>query len=888
MSNSNEHNYNTPSESSPEVHNHLARQIQDSSGLTITGGNHKTEYPSYKSVAPQLLRRGYEPIPIRGGSKTPEVKWNSDVDIDEKQVLECAERFPNAGVGIRTQRNILAIDLDYDNELVAKEFLRIVQDKYGLTPIRIRTGGSHKWLACFRCNEVMKKGVISYGKNQSVEFLTNTQFLAYGQHPDGDYYQWENGELFETPLKDLPVITHQDILELASEIDGIVGKDRASSSVEKMRDVNLNASAREQDGLPLHPANPDEVQAAGEFLLIKKGLASAPRDIWLKIIQGVQSTAWPDDDCPEWLINACRCDEYPNPERDVDYEWRYASGRRVDNPVTFGTVMHMANELGYQEHLSSKRYSTTVDLINACESASKLEQEIIPAIASDAVINELHRSKLTEVILTQYKSLGEPPPGKVKLKHAIALNKKTEAIAIKNIPDWASNWVYLKRYKLFYNLATGEELDKEAFNMENAAQTEVITQKTSASTLLSRDYRMQTFTDRVYEPGKDQTVTKNGWRYVNTYKPGTAMQSAVVGDGQVAIDAVLEHLCKLFSNDKERNHLIDYLAFRIQHPDIRINHALVIQGGVGIGKSTIGKIIRTIVGESNCTELSPTLMTGQFNDWQQGAMFRIVEEARFSGKDRFEVVNQLKPAITNDVLHVNAKFRAAWEIMNVTNYVMFTNYKDAIPFDADDRRYFVMSCDQQTPQQRLESFGGGSESECDEYFRKLHELIEAFPEALAYYFLNRDVSGFSAKGNAPKTAAKDEMYRQSRPEDEITLLDAIAEFNGIAICDDYIDLTLLTESAEEQYDFGLPRPERISRILKGRGMHSKRVKIEGQQHRIFSANSVTEEDVRERVAMHREAKRQIRKGNVVDFEDYRRAKQQLEAGVIDCFEEHSL
>ena len=349
---------------------------------------------------------------------------------------------------------------------------------------------------------------------------------------------------------------------------------------------------------------------------------------------------------------------------------------------------------------------------------------------------------------------------------------------------------------------------------------------------------------------------------------------------------MLQHLSKLFPNAEERSLLIDYLAFRIQHPETRINHALVIQGGVGIGKSTIGKIIRAVVSESNCTELSPTLMTGQFNDWQQGAMFRIVEEARFSGGNRFDVVNQLKPAITNDVLHVNAKFRAAWEVQNVTNYIMFTNYKDAIPFDADDRRYCVLFCGQQTPQQRLEVFGGGTEAGCDEYFCELHGLIEAYPESLAHYFLNRDVSGFSAKGNAPRTAAKDEMFRQSRPEDEVTLFDAIDEFEGIAISDSYIDVTLLDELAG--YDYGLPRAERISRILKGRGMHTQRVKVAGKWHRVFSANSVTEEDVRAMALMHREANQQIKKGNVIDIGDYLEANRQLQANLIENFEEYGL
>jgi len=330
----------------------------------------------YSNIAPQLLEQGFEPIPVYPGSKTPLVKWKHDkVVIDKQQTWNWSQKYPNASVGIRTQRKIVALDLDFDTGKVAEEFLRVVQDWFGITPTRTRTG-SPRWLIPFRCEEVMKKGVVSYGDYMGVEFLTNTQILAYGQHPDGDLYQWEYGEFSDTPLEGLPVITHSDILKLAGELDRIVGHTRVSSTIEGMCDVNLRTPIQGQDGMPIYPADRGEVRAVAEWLLIEKGLASASRDEWLRVIQGVQSTTWPDDNCPEWLIHACRCDEYPNPEQDVDYQWRYAAGRQVENPVTFATVMHMANEMGYQEYLSSQRYATSVKAIRTCECGEKLEQEI--------------------------------------------------------------------------------------------------------------------------------------------------------------------------------------------------------------------------------------------------------------------------------------------------------------------------------------------------------------------------------------------------------------------------------------------------------------------------------------------------------------------------------
>jgi hypothetical protein len=57
-------------------------------------------------------------------------------------------------------------------------------------------------------------------------------------------------------------------------------------------------------------------------------------------------------------------------------------------------------------------------------------------------------------------------------------------------------------------------------------------------------------------------------------KPGTAAQA----------DPWLDHVSKVFGDDAD--HIVKWLAHRVQRPDVKINHALLLGGAQGIGKDS--------------------------------------------------------------------------------------------------------------------------------------------------------------------------------------------------------------------------------------------------------------------------------------------------------------
>ncbi len=49
-----------------------------------------------------------------------------------------------------------------------------------------------------------------------------------------------------------------------------------------------------------------------------------------------------------------------------------------------------------------------------------------------------------------------------------------------------------------------------------------------------------------------------------------------------------DHMKYLFPNDYERNHILDWLSYTVQHQDDKINHALLVAGKPRIGKDQAG------------------------------------------------------------------------------------------------------------------------------------------------------------------------------------------------------------------------------------------------------------------------------------------------------------
>jgi hypothetical protein len=173
------------------------------------------ELHDWKGHAEKLLKRGYEPIPIKPRDKYPTIKgW---------QKADCAQLVknwpPGHGVGLRTGK-ITAIDIDIYHADLVEWF--ILQLRFLLDgPFLCRVGQPPKTLIPVICDVEKKftsnKWADENGVINQVEILSKgQQFVAFGIHPGTEKpYQWD-GDLLSHAL---PIARRGDLEAIFVEFD---------------------------------------------------------------------------------------------------------------------------------------------------------------------------------------------------------------------------------------------------------------------------------------------------------------------------------------------------------------------------------------------------------------------------------------------------------------------------------------------------------------------------------------------------------------------------------------------------------------------------------------------------------------------------------------------
>lgn len=236
----------------------------------------------------------------------------------------------------------------------------------------------------------------------------------------------------------------------------------------------------------------------------------------------------------------------------------------------------------------------------------------------------------------------------------------------------------------------------------------------------------------------------------------------------------LDMMRLVFDGDEEAiRHVTSFLAFMIQNPGERINHALVIQGAQGLGKDSIFKAVAAILGQHNVASVTLPEVESQFNDWMFGRQLIIFQEMLAPG--RRAIYNKLKTVITDETAQINGKHMPVYRVYNRAAYVFLTNYKHALSIDPDDRRMWVWHS-RMRPQPK-------------EYYIEFYKwLANKLSASYLYnYLVHYDTSKFSATAHPPMTSGKRLMIRSSSGEVEQYLQDAF-ENNAWPLGSDLVNM----------------------------------------------------------------------------------------------------
>jgi hypothetical protein len=179
-------------------------------------------------------------------------------------------------------------------------------------------------------------------------------------------------------------------------------------------------------------------------------------------------------------------------------------------------------------------------------------------------------------------------------------------------------------------------------------------------------------------------IERSGCKVFNLYRP----PKIVPKPGPV--DQWIDLLHRLYGDDAE--HIVRWLAHRVQRPGAKVNHALVFGGAQGIGKDTVLVPVKQAVGPWNFSEVSPQQMLGRFNGFLKSVICRVSEARDLGDVDRYAFYDHLKTYITAppDVLRIDEKNLREYSVPNALGIILTSNHKtDGIYLPADDRRHFV-------------------------------------------------------------------------------------------------------------------------------------------------------------------------------------------------------
>lgn len=344
----------------------------------------------------------------------------------------------------------------------------------------------------------------------------------------------------------------------------------------------------------------------------------------------------------------------------------------------------------------------------------------------------------------------------------------------------ARDWCYVTSRNIFVNMENSAAMSPEAFGRAFSRYTpEVIVLKATQSGLRDVVVRVPavkfaldfvgivTADDLAYIPsiGEDRRALISDRWVLNTFRPKSVPQAQPDWESHEAWALWDAHIKNILPDGHEE--LLQWCAWTVQNLGKKVRWAPIIKGTPGDGKTSIGQMLGTVIGQENVRIVTPQEVNADFNAWAAGSALAVIEEIRASGQNRFAVMDRLKPLITNDLISVVGKGRDGITLPNTQNYLALTNHEDALAIDADDRRWFVCFTRFHTQEQVQAELG-------QEYFDKLYKSLQDHPGVIRSWLLSIDTSGFKYNSAPRTTAAKAVMIENSRNREEVEIVEIMS------------------------------------------------------------------------------------------------------------------
>ncbi len=335
---------------------------------------------------------------------------------------------------------------------------------------------------------------------------------------------------------------------------------------------------------------------------------------------------------------------------------------------------------GHCQHLGSREFLLWVAQNGGPDVQHGLRDELL----AERMVMALEKIKPTEAFPDDAKKI-------------IAEVERKELSRIER-SQWYERFAYIQDDESYFDLQDRREISRATFNaLFRHIECKSIHSGTRVLPSICFDENRQAMGAKAlvgitYAAGESVVVERDGDLYGNRWRDARPDVSGVEsGD----ISLWLNHAKLLVPEEEELNHILDVMAFKVQHPEIKVNHAVLHGGDEGCGKDTFwAPFIWAICGPhlKNRGIMDNQSVNSQWGYQLESEILLINELKEPDAAVRRQLANQLKPIIAAppEMLPINRKGLHPYMMANRLFVLAFSNDPVPISLASQDRRWFCV------------------------------------------------------------------------------------------------------------------------------------------------------------------------------------------------------
>ena len=312
------------------------------------------------------------------------------------------------------------------------------------------------------------------------------------------------------------------------------------------------------------------------------------------------------------------------------------------------------------------------------------------------------------------------------------------------LPEYTNTFIdriaYMMKQKKYYDLEDKEMYDAEAIDVK---YSKYFDGKYTPLKYWKQHKDSKVCVDFTYKPNdENRFVYVNKKLMINVYE-----KNDIQPDPKADTDIFWALLKHVIPHDDCREHFLNWYAYPMQNPGIKIRSAIIMQSDeFQLGKGSLFDLHRDILGHHNTRKIELAEALDKGKNYLLNYQTILIDEAKSSGSwsEKAQLINTLKTIITEGSIGVRQLYKEYSEQDTNTNYWINTNYKDAFPLPKNEVRYFVYFSPAKRNEKMLDEF----------HLQRLNGTLA--PGVLAD-LLDRDLSKFNPLAPAPWTQFRDQM-----------------------------------------------------------------------------------------------------------------------------------